>query len=47
MAGKGEIILNCYCPPYKKIFQGMKYLEVSENLVLEGEMYKLDNFDFK
>jgi len=25
----------------------MKYLEVSENLVLEGEMYKLDNFDFK
>jgi hypothetical protein len=25
----------------------MKYLEVSENLVLEGEMYKFDNFDFK
>jgi hypothetical protein len=33
------------CPSYKKIFQGMKYLEVSENLVLEGEIYKLDKFD--
>ena len=35
------------CPSYKKIFQGMKYLEVSENLVLEGEILKLEKFDLK
>ena len=35
------------CPSYKKIYQGMKYLEVSDNLVLEGEILKLDKFDLK
>jgi hypothetical protein len=35
------------CPSYKKIFQGMKYLEVSENSVLEGEILKLEKFDLK
>jgi hypothetical protein len=35
------------CPSYKKIYQGMKYLEVSENYVLEGEILKLDKFDLK
>ncbi len=35
------------CPSYKKIYQGMKYLEVSENFVLEGEILKLEKFDFK
>jgi len=35
------------CPSYKKIFQGMKYLEVSENSVLEGEILKLEKFDIK
>jgi hypothetical protein len=35
------------CPSYKKIYQGMKYLEVSENLVLEAEILKLEKFDLK
>ena len=35
------------CPSYKKIYQGMKYLEVSENFVLEGEILKLEKFDPK
>jgi hypothetical protein len=35
------------CPSYKKIFKGMKYLEVSENYVLEGEILKLNKFDMK
>jgi hypothetical protein len=34
-------------PSFKKIFQGMKYLEVSENLVLEGTIVKLDKYDSK
>jgi hypothetical protein len=35
------------CPSYKKIYQGMKYLEVSDNFVLEGQILKLDKFDIK
>lgn len=48
-----ELSLKCgyavtyNCPSYKKIFAGMKYLEVSENFVLEGEILKLDKFDLK
>jgi hypothetical protein len=35
------------CPSYKKIYQGMRYLEVSDNFVLEGQILKLDKFDIK
>jgi hypothetical protein len=48
-----ELSLKCgyavtyNCPSYKKTFPGMKYLEVSENQVLEGEILKLEKFDLK
>jgi hypothetical protein len=48
-----DLSMNCgyavtyNCPSYRKIFKGMKYLEVSENYVLEGEIIKLNKFDMK
>lgn len=46
-----EISLECgyavmyNCPSKEKIYEGMKYLEVSQDFVLEGEIRKLEKYE--
>jgi len=46
-----EISINCgyavmyNCPSRSKIYEGMKYLEVSEDQVLEGEILRLERYE--